>query len=157
MEISFDKQVALVTGAASGMGLATARAFAAAGAAVALVDIDADAARRASGELVAAGHRALGIGCDVADEHQVAAAVERTVAEFGALNAAYNNAGIQTTNVETADASGDEFERVDAINLRGVWNCMKHELRQMRRQDSGGAIVNCSSISGLIGIAGLAG
>jgi NAD(P)-dependent dehydrogenase (short-subunit alcohol dehydrogenase family) len=69
------------------------------------------------------------------------------------LDAAFNNAGIQSPAVENADASGEEFERVNAINLRGVWNCMKYELRRMREQGSG-AIVNNSSIGGLVGIAG---
>src|SRR5207244_685393 len=72
---------------------------------------------------------------------------------FGRLDAAYNNAGIQSPIAETADASSDEFDRVNGINLRGVWNCMKYELRQMRKQGSG-AIVNNSSIGGLVGIAG---
>jgi NAD(P)-dependent dehydrogenase (short-subunit alcohol dehydrogenase family) len=78
----------------------------------------------------------------------VAAMIEQTVATFGRLDAAYNNAGVMTPAIETADASGEDFERVTAINLRGVWNCMKYELRQMREQGSG-AIVNCSSIGGL--------
>ena len=67
--------------------------------------------------------------------------VDQTVAVFGRLDAAFNNAGTMTVNIETADASGDEFDRVAAVNLRGVWNCMKHELRHMRTQGSG-AIVN---------------
>src|SRR2546429_4611660 len=81
--------------------------------------------------------------------------IEQTVSTFGRLDAAYNNAGVQSPAVETADASGEEFERVNAINLRGVWNCMKYELKQMRQQGSG-AIVNCSSIGGLIGLPGRA-
>jgi NAD(P)-dependent dehydrogenase (short-subunit alcohol dehydrogenase family) len=81
----------------------------------------------------------------------VAAMVEQTVSTFGRLDVAFNKAGVQSPAVETADASGEEFDRVNAINLRGVWNCIKYELRQMREQESG-AIVNCSSIGGLIGI-----
>jgi NAD(P)-dependent dehydrogenase (short-subunit alcohol dehydrogenase family) len=77
--------------------------------------------------------------------------VEQTVSTFGRLDVAFNKAGVQSPAVETADASGEEFDRVNAINLRGVWNCIKYELRQMREQESG-AIVNCSSIGGLIGI-----
>ncbi|BDC38265.1 hypothetical protein PTKU15_15620 [Paraburkholderia terrae] len=79
--------------------------------------------------------------------------VDLTVATYGRLDAAYNNAGINSPVAETADASGDEFERVHGVNLRGVWNCMKYELLQMREQGSG-AIVNCSSLGGLVGIAG---
>jgi NAD(P)-dependent dehydrogenase (short-subunit alcohol dehydrogenase family) len=89
------------------------------------------------------------------DEAQVAATVERAVAAFGRLDAAFNNAGVQSPALEIADVGNAEYERVMAINLRGVWNCMKHELRRMRDQGSG-AIVNCSSIGGLIGLPGRA-
>ncbi|MFD6532110.1 glucose 1-dehydrogenase [Streptomyces sp. NPDC060184] len=151
----FSGKVALVTGAGAGMGLATAEAFAAAGAAVVLADTNEDAIAQAADSLTAQGHRALPVVCNVAAEDEVADLVKQTVAAFGRLDAAYNNAGVQTPNVETADADGAEFDRVQAINLRGVWNCMKYELRQMREQGSG-TIVNCASIGGLIGIAGLA-
>ena len=129
---SFANQVALVTGAASGMGLATARAFAEAGAAVTLADIHEDEVRSAAEELVAAGHKAIAVRCNVADEAEVKAMVAQTVSAFGRLDAAYNNAGVQSPAVETADASGEEFDRVNAINLRGVWNCMNYELRHAR-------------------------
>ena len=155
MNLSFENKVALVTGAASGMGLATATAFAENGAAVALVDINENAVRAAAEKLTAAGHKALAIRCNVVDEAEVAAMVKQTVSTFGRLDAAYNNAGVQSPAVETADASGAEFERVIGINLRSVWNCMKYELQQMREQGSG-AIVNCSSIGGLVGIPGRA-
>jgi len=156
MNLSFENKVALVTGAGSGMGLATAKAFAEAGAAVVLADIDEHAVRSAAEELVSAGHKAIAVRCNVADEAEVAAMIEeQTVSTFGRLDTAYNNAGVQSPAVETADASGEEFDRVNAINLRGVWNCMKYELRQMREQGSG-AIVNCSSIGGLIGLPGRA-
>jgi NAD(P)-dependent dehydrogenase (short-subunit alcohol dehydrogenase family) len=120
---------------------------------VALADIHEEAARSAAEELVAAGHKALAIRCDVADERQVAAMVEQTVSTFGWLDAAFNNAGVQSPLAETADASAEDFDRVNAINLRGVWSCMKYELLHMRERGSG-AIVNCSSIGGLRGIAG---
>jgi NAD(P)-dependent dehydrogenase (short-subunit alcohol dehydrogenase family) len=155
VNLSFNDKVALITGAASGMGLATAKAFAEAGAAVALADVREDAVRTVADEFVAAGHRAIGISCNVAEEAEVAAMVAQTVAAFGRLDAAFNNAGIQAPVAETADYSGEEFDRVNAVNLRGVWACMKHELRQMRAQGSG-AIVNCSSIGGLIGLPGRA-
>ena len=155
MNFSFENQVALVTGAASGMGLATARAFAEAGAAVALADVQEDAVRSAAEEMIAAGHKAIALRCNVADDAEVAAMVEQTVSAFGRLDAAFNNAGVQSPAVETAESSGEEFDRVNAINLRGVWSCMKYELRQMRQQRSG-AIVNCSSIGGLIGLPGRA-
>src|SRR5919204_4518608 len=155
MNLSFENKVALVTGAGSGMGLATAKAFAEAGAAVVLADIQENAVRSAAEELVSAGHKAIAVRCNVADEAEVAAMVEQVVSTFGRLDAAFNNAGVQSPAVETADASGAEFDRVNAINLRGVWACMKHELRQMRAQGSG-AIVNCSSLGGLVGLPGRA-
>jgi len=148
---SFNDKVALVTGAASGMGLATAKAFAQAGAAVTLADIHEDGVRSAAEELVAAGHKAIGIRCDVADEAEVAAMVEQTVSTFGRLDAAFNNAGVQAPPSDLADEAAEEFDRVNAINLRGVWACMKHELRHMREQGSG-MIVNCSSLGGLVGL-----
>ena len=155
MNASFKNRVALVTGAAAGIGFATAKAFAEAGAAVTLADVNVEAVRSAAEQLVAAGHQAIGVRCDVADEKEVAAAVERTISTFGRLDAAYNNAGVQSPAVEIADSTIEEFDRVTAINLRGVWSCMKHELLQMRKQ-GGGAIVNCSSIGGVIGLPGRA-
>jgi NAD(P)-dependent dehydrogenase (short-subunit alcohol dehydrogenase family) len=151
----FHGQVAVVTGASSGMGRDAVRAFAAAGAAVVLADIDEDALRAATDELTTAGHQALGVTCDVADEDQVAALVKRTVAAFGRLDMAFNNAGIMLPLSDAADEPAENFDRVTAINLRGVWTCMKHELRQMRGQGSG-AIVNCSSLGGLVGNPGRA-
>src|SRR5256884_986139 len=150
MNLSFENKVALVTGAGSGMGLATAKAFAEAGASVVLADIQEEAVRAAAEQLEASGRKALAIGCDVSDDGQVASMIERTVSSFGRLDAAFNNAGVMQRRVDTADISGDEWDRVMAINLRGVWSCMKHELRQMLQQGSG-AIVNCSSIGGVIG------
>ena len=155
MSFSFANQVALVTGAGSGMGLVTARAFADAGAAVVLADVQENVVRSAAEELVSTGHKAIAVRCNVADEADVAAMVEQAVSTFGRLDAAFNNAGVQSPAVETADASSEEFDRVNAINLRGVWTCMKYELRQMREQGNG-AIVNCSSIGGLIGLPGRA-
>ena len=149
MNISFENKVALVTGAASGLGLATAKAFAESGAAVVLADWNDNAVRSASEELAAKGHKTLAIKCDVADDSQVEAMVDQTVATFGRLDAAYNNAGVQNTVAEAADSTRDDFDRVLSINLRGVWSCMKFELRQMLKQE-GGAIVNCSSIGGII-------
>ena len=150
MNISFEKKVALVTGAASGLGLATAKAFAESGASVALADWDERAVRAAVEELTARGHKAIAIRCDVADDAQVEAMVARTVEAFGQLDAAYNNAGVQNILAETADTTREDYDRVMGINLRGQWSCMRFELQQMRQQGSG-AIVNCSSLGGLVG------
>lgn len=149
MHIAFENKVALVTGAGSGLGLATAKAFAQAGASVAPADANPHAVRAAVEELTASGHRAVAIACDVSDDAQVEAMVATTVSHFGRLDAAYNNAGVQNVSAEAADATREDLDRVVAINLRGVWSCMKFELRQMLAQGSG-AIVNCSSIGGLV-------
>jgi NAD(P)-dependent dehydrogenase (short-subunit alcohol dehydrogenase family) len=150
MNLSYENKVALVTGAGSGLGLATAKAFAESGASVALADWNEKAVRSAAAELAAQGHNTLAIHCDVADDAQVEAMVQQTAATFGRLDAAYNNAGVQNVLAETADYPREDYDRVMAINLRGVWSCMKFELRQMRKQGSG-AIVNCSSLGGLVG------
>ncbi|MDB5023570.1 MAG: short chain dehydrogenase [Mucilaginibacter sp.] len=143
-------KVALVTGAASGLGLATAKAFAQAGATIALADWDGKAVQSAADGLAAAGYKTLAIVCDVSDDKQVEEMVGKTVAAFGRLDAAYNNAGVQNELADAADQTSDDFDRVTGINFRGVWNCMKYELQQMRKQRSG-AIVNCSSIGGILG------
>lgn len=150
MNISFENKVALVTGAASGLGLATARAFADSGAAVVLADWNEQEVRAAASGLAGKGHKTLAVHCDVSDDAQVEALVQKTVAAFGRLDAAYNNAGIQNVLAETAESPREDYDRVMAVNLRGVWSCMKFELQQMRKQGSG-AIVNCSSLGGLIG------
>jgi len=154
MNLSFENKVALVTGAASGMGLTTARTFADAGAAVLLADFREDAVKAEAQKLVIAGHKAIAVRCDVSDDAQVAAMVDRTVAEFGRIDAAFNNAGVMAHIAATADSTREEWDRVIGINLRGVWSCMKYELRQMQRQ-GGGAIVNNASVGALSGNPGI--
>ena len=151
----FTDQVALVTGGSSGMGLATAQAFAEAGAAVILADVNEAALSAAAEALTTAGHQALGVVCDVSQEDQVDAMVNQAVTTH--LRPAGH--GVQHTGIQAPPTDADEpvetFDRVNAINLRGVWACMKHELRRMRDQGSG-AIVNCSSLGGLVGLPGRA-
>ena len=155
MKISFENQVALVTGAASGMGLATARAFAEAGATVVLADYREEIVKAEVEQLNSAGGRAMGIGCDVSDDAQIEAMIARTVAEFGRLDVAFNNAGVMAHKAEIADTPRNEWERVIGINLRGVWSCMKFELQHMKQQGSG-AIVNNASVGALTGNPGIA-
>src|ERR1700761_2694295 len=148
MNINFENKVALVTGAASGLGLATAKAFAEAGASVALADWNEKAVQEAATKLAAEGHNTIAIKCDVSDDKQVEEMMNKTVEAFGRLDYAYNNAGVQNELAEAADQTLEDFERVNSVNYQGVWSCMKYELRQMRKQGSG-AIVNCSSIGGI--------
>lgn len=155
MKISFQDKVAFVTGAGSGMGLAAAKAFAEAGASVAVVDVNEEAAQKVVKEIVQNGGKAIGIRCDVSDEEQVKAAVGETVRKFDRLDAAFNNAGIQSPITDTADLTLEEWNRILDVNLKGVWLCMKYELQQMRKQGSG-AIVNNSSLGGLVGNPGRA-
>ncbi|MGQ7746195.1 SDR family NAD(P)-dependent oxidoreductase [Pectobacterium brasiliense] len=150
MNLSLKNKVALVTGAASGIGLATARAYAEAGALVVLADLNTDQVNKATNELVAIGYEAKAITCNAANLDEVEAMVKETVATYGRLDIAFNNAGVQNQLAEIADATVEDFDRVNAVNLRGVWGCMKYELQQMRKQGSG-VIVNCSSIGGIVG------
>jgi NAD(P)-dependent dehydrogenase (short-subunit alcohol dehydrogenase family) len=150
MEISFEGQVALVTGAASGLGLATAKAFAESGASVVLADANEKEVSAAAKALADKGFNTLGVRCDVSNDADVEALIKKTVDTFGRLDVAYNNAGIQNQLAEVADQTREDYDRVMGVNLRGVWSCMKYELQVMRKQGSG-SIVNCSSLGGLIG------
>jgi NAD(P)-dependent dehydrogenase (short-subunit alcohol dehydrogenase family) len=151
----FTGQVALVTGAGSGLGAATAKAFAEAGAAVVLVDRNEGQLEGTTDALRAAGRKAISIVCDVSDEAAAKAAVARTVVEFGRLDMAYNNAGILGPMCEMSEETAEGYDATQAVNLRGIWTFMKHELIQMKKQGSG-AIVNCSSLGGLVGLPGRA-
>jgi NAD(P)-dependent dehydrogenase (short-subunit alcohol dehydrogenase family) len=153
--LDFSGKVALITGAASGMGLATAQSFAEAGAVVVLADFKEDAVKAAARELNAVGHKTLGLRCDVSNDAEVAAMVDSTITEFGRLDAAFNNAGVMAHLAPVGDSTRAEWDRVIGVNLRGVWSCMKYELRQMERQGSG-AIVNNASVGALTGNRGIA-
>lgn len=147
---SFAGKVALVTGAASGIGRATALAFARAGARVVVADVEEVGGRETVGLVDAAGGDAVFVRADVAREDEVAALVASAVAHFGRLDYAHNNAGIEGEIGRVADCTRDEWDRVLAVNLTGVWLCLKYEILQMLRQ-GGGAIVNTSSTAGLRG------
>ncbi len=154
MEISFNGKVALVTGAAGGIGWATARMFAESGAAVALADLSEQVDVRAK-ELTEKGYKAIALHCDVSKEEEVKQMVEQVVTIFGRLDIAYNNVGVHASvRKDLAETEGWDFDHVLSVNLRGVWNCMKYELAEMKKQGNG-AIVNCSSQGGLVGIANI--
>jgi NAD(P)-dependent dehydrogenase (short-subunit alcohol dehydrogenase family) len=151
----FSGQVALITGAASGMGRVSARAFVEARAGVVLIDRDQRKLQDTTADILAAGGNAIALVGDVADETFAKAAVDRAVAEFGRLDMAYNNAGILGPMCPMMEETGEGYDAVNAVNLRGVWTFMKHELIQMKKQGRG-AIVNCSSLGGLVGLPGRA-
>jgi NAD(P)-dependent dehydrogenase (short-subunit alcohol dehydrogenase family) len=148
-------KVAFVTGAASGIGRATALAFAHAGASVTVADISEQGVQETASMIEDLGARALPVRCDVTSSEDVHAALARTVAPFGRLDAAFNNAGVEQPVTPTADITEDEWDRIVAINLRGVFLCMKHQI-PLLLQHGGGAIVNTSSGAGVVGITGQA-
>ena len=148
-------RVALVTGASSGIGKATARAFASEGYATVMADINEREGLALASEAEGEGASCRFVRCDVSDEASVRDLIAETVSTFGRLDAAFNNAGTLGELAPTGDSSADAFDRVTAVNLRGVWLCMREELRQMTGQAAGGAIVNCSSVAGLVGLAGV--
>ena len=149
----FTDKVAFVTGAASGIGRATAVAFAAEGARLAILDRSEAALQDTAAAVRAAGAEVLAIACDIAEPAQVEAAVARTVAAFGRLDIAFNNAGVENTAAPVAEIALADWDRILGINLRGTFVCMKHELAQMVRQ-GGGVVVNTSSGAGIRGVAG---
>jgi NAD(P)-dependent dehydrogenase (short-subunit alcohol dehydrogenase family) len=118
-------------------------------------DINENTLRAATEALTSAGHHAVGFTCDVADEAHAAAMVDRVISAFGRRDMAFNNAGIAGPRGDFIEETAEAYDGVMAINLRGVWACMKHELKQMHTQGSG-AIVNCSSLGGLVGQSGRA-
>jgi NAD(P)-dependent dehydrogenase (short-subunit alcohol dehydrogenase family) len=147
---------ALITGAGGGIGRAAALAFAREGARVAVADIAAEAAAETVARVNAAGGQALSLTGEVTRDAEVRAMVEAVVRTWGRLDCAFNNAGIAGFQVDaagkkTAEWSEAAFDRMIAVNLKGVWLCMKHELVQMAAQ-GGGAIVNTGSIAGLAGL-----
>lgn len=142
-----DGKVAIVTGAGMGMGAATARIMAGYGARVVVADRNAAAGAETVEAILATGAEALFVPCDVTDEAQVEALVGRTVARFGRLDCAVNNAAITPDILPIAEADMAAWDRVIEVDLRSVMLCMKHEIRQMLAQGGGGAIVNIGSVS----------
>lgn len=148
-----ETKVALVTGAAMGIGLACAEAFAKEGYITIFSDINEP--KEQVQKMLDAGYKAAAYKCDVSDVQQVKEMVDWIVATYGRLDAALNNAGIQTPQRPMAEITDDEFDRTVAVDLKGVWNSMRYEILQMLKQ-GGGAIVNVSSQGGLTGFPGQA-
>ncbi|MGO4904248.1 SDR family oxidoreductase [Flavobacterium sp. W20_MBD1_R3] len=152
METPFKNKVALVTGGASGIGRATALAFAKKGAKVAVADW------KENDEMVdlikELGSEAIFIKCDVSKTDDVKAMVAQTIAAFGRLDYAFNNAGIEGIQANTFDCTEENWDKTIGVNLKGVWLSMKYEIPEILKQGKG-AIVNCASVAGMIGFAGL--
>jgi NAD(P)-dependent dehydrogenase (short-subunit alcohol dehydrogenase family) len=143
----FAGKVALVTGAATGIGRATALAFARAGAAVVVADIAEEAGQKTVADILAQGGQARFVQADVADNASVEFMIEKTVTWFGRLDCAHNNAGTLAQEVPIAQLAEAAWDRALAVNLKGVFLCMKHEIQQMLQQGGGGAIVNTTSVT----------
>lgn len=151
----FAGKVALITGAASGIGRAAALAFAQQGVRVAVVDTNERDGHDTVQQIAAAGGTAHFIRADISQESEVQAMVAQTVAQFGQLDYAFNNAGIAGQGGALHEMSMENFDGVIAVNLRGVFLCLKYEIQHML-QHGGGAIVNTASIAGLVASRGLA-
>ncbi|MCW7541769.1 SDR family oxidoreductase [Aquabacterium sp. A7-Y] len=150
MGMHFSGEVAVVTGAANGIGRATALAFAAQRLKVVVADVDTAGGETTAQMVRDTGGEAIFIRCDVTSENEVSSLMETTVMNFGRLDYAFNNAGIDIEKTKLAEGSMAEYQAIMDVNVRGVWLCMKHQIRIMLKQ-GGGAIVNTGSTSSLHG------
>ncbi len=149
-------KTALITGGGSGMGRAAAQIFAREGARVMVSDVNVTGGEETVALVENSGGTATFQACDVANEKEVETLIARTVDQYGRLDCAFNNAGIRGDLRRIAKLTLDDFERLYSVNQKGVWLCMKHEIRQLLEQ-GGGAIVNNASTAGLVGVEALSG
>ena len=154
MNLQLKDKVALITGGASGIGQASALLLAKEGAKVVIVDVSEAESEATVQEIKNSGGEACFIKADVSNSKDVASLLQKTVETFGRLDIAHNNAGIEGKPSATHDCEEATWDQVLAINLKGVWLCMKHEIPQMLKQ-GGGVIVNTASSAGLVGLAGM--
>lgn len=148
MSMTFSGQVAVVTGAANGIGRATAQAFAAEGLKVVVADLDTAGGEDTVALIRTAGGEATFVRCNVTLESDVKNLMDEVVNTYGRLDYAFNNAGIEIEQGKLADGNEAEFDAIMAVNVKGVWLCMKHQIPLMLAQ-GGGAIVNTASVAGL--------
>jgi NAD(P)-dependent dehydrogenase (short-subunit alcohol dehydrogenase family) len=152
METSFKNKVAIVTGGSSGIGKATALVFAKKGAKVVVVDWVEN--KETVNFIKEMGGEAIFIKCDVSKTADVKAMVAETIATFGRLDYAFNNAGIEGISASTQDCTEENWDKTIGVNLKGIWLCMKYEIPEILKQGKG-VIINCASVAGLVGFAGL--
>src|SRR3989475_3823897 len=153
MTKQFEGKVALVTGAASGIGRASALAFAREGAKTVVADVLVEGGEETVRIIKEAGGDALLVRTDVSKAAEVETLIQKIVETYGRLDYAHNNAGVAGADAPTADCTEENWDHTIAINLKGVWLCMKYEIPQMLKQGSG-AIVNTASVAGLVGLPG---
>jgi len=156
MTMELEGKVGLVTGGTSGIGRDTAVLFAKAGAKVVVAGRRELEGEETVGLVRAAGGEGLFVKADVSKATEVDALIQKAVEKFGRLDVAFNNAGIEGVWAPIIRQSEEDWDRTIAINLKGVWLCLKYEIRQMLKQSGGGAIVNMASIIGLVGSVGVA-
>lgn len=152
METTFKNKVAIVTGGSFGIGRATAVAFAKKGTKVVIADCVEGS--ETLNTIKALGGEAIFIQCDVSKTEDVKAMIEKTIATFGRLDYAFNNAGIEGSNGTTQECTEENWDKTIGINLKGIWLCMKYEIPEILKQGKG-VIINCASIAGLVGYIGL--
>lgn len=143
-------KVAIITGGASGIGRAAARLMAAQGARVVVADINMPGGETTADSIYRDGGDAIFVGCDVTRAEDVERLVQAAVQTYGRLDCAFNNAGLEGEHASTVDCSEDNWDRTLDINLKGVWLCLRAEIRQLLRQRGGGAIVNTASVAGMV-------
>ena len=154
MEKIFDGKVAIVTGGSFGIGRATAVAFAKRGAKVVVADWMEDKENETIKLIKSAGGDAMFVHCDVSSSTEVRNMIEKTIARFGRVDYAFNNAGIEGLMANTHECTEANWDKTIGVNLKGVWLCMKNEIPQMLKNNKG-VIINCASVAGLNGFAGL--
>ena len=155
MGVTLQDKVAVVTGGASGIGRATVLAMSGAGARVAIADVTPAAGAQLVEQITGQGGEAMYVDTDVTRASAVDALFDAVLARWGRIDCAFNNAGVSDEPLFTIDASEENFDRVSAVNLKGVWLCMRRELKEMVRT-GGGSIVNTASVAGLVGWRGAA-
>ena len=154
MSRKLEGKVIIVTGGSTGIGRAAALRCAADGAAVVVADVNTTAGQATADEIEKAGGRAAFIATDVVNGAQVQQLIADTVRRYGKLDGAFNNAGIEGGFANTVKMTEEAFDRTIAVNLKGVWLCLKFQIEQFLAQGTGGAIVNTASVAGLVGTRG---